>query len=185
MFCLCFVFSLSAGCCCCLVLLYLRLYCSIIHRTGETIWHFAAFVSRLLLLFLLNTFTTSDTTSMSATLTFNRISVKSVKRKREAVLGCECFEWRLFVGGLLVNNPWKVVLDEFSFMQILFLTRWNLLPSKYLVCSVKVTAVVLTDDASHLLEKLQSYSIFVSKRTLKICDSTANVWVLVHYSQNE
>lgn len=41
----------------------------------------------MLLLFLLNTFTTSDTTSMSATLTFNRISVKSVKRKREAVLG--------------------------------------------------------------------------------------------------
>lgn len=117
-------------------LLYLRLYCSIIHRTGETIWHFAAFVSRLLLLllFLLNTFTTSDTTSMSATLTFNRISVKSVKRKREAVLGCECFEWRLFMGGLLVHNPWKVVLNEFRFMQILFLTRWNILPSKYLEC---------------------------------------------------
>lgn len=116
-------------------LLYLRLYCSIIHRTGETIWHFAAFVSRLLLLlFLLNTFTTSDTTSMSATLTFNRISVKSVKRKREAVLGCECFEWRLFMGGLLVNNPWKVVLKEFRFMQILFLTRWNVLPSKCLEC---------------------------------------------------
>lgn len=114
-------------------LLYLRLYSSTLHRTGETIWHFAAFVSRLLL-FLLNTFTTSDTTSMSATLTFNRISVKSVKRKREAVGGCECFEWRLFICGLLLNNPWKVVWNEFSFMQILVLTRCNMSSSKNLEC---------------------------------------------------
>lgn len=109
-----FCFSLSAGCCCCLV-------CYIWDSTAASFTEQVKLFDILRHLsvdcccccFLLNTFTTSDTTSMSATLTFNRISVKSVKRKREAVLGCECFEWRLFIGGLLVNNPWKVVLDEF------------------------------------------------------------------------
>lgn len=110
---------------------YLSLYCSTLRRTSETIWHFAAFVSRLLLfLSLLNTFTTSDTTSMSATLTSNRISVKSVKRKGAFVLfECEC-QFVFVYTELLVNNCWKVVSNDFVSCDNNLLVHTLIVPSK-------------------------------------------------------
>lgn len=144
-------------------LLYLRLYSSTLHRTGETIWHFAAFVSRLLLLFLLNTFTTSDTTSMSATLTFNRISVKSVKRKREAVWGVSVLS-----DVCLSAVCWWTILEKWCETSLVSCKYWfwhaatcRQAKISNATRSVKVTTVILTDTFSQLSTRIAWTKLFI------------------------
>lgn len=114
-----FMFSLSAGVLLCWFAIWDSTAAHFVEQVNFDILRRLS-VDCCFCLFLLNTFTTSDTTSMSATLTLNRISVKSVKRKKESCLfGCEC--WMVLVyRGSLVKQSLKSGVKDFSVMQFSF-----------------------------------------------------------------